>query len=347
MFPTTDANIESPKLPGVSVVICCYNSASRVSETLKHISKQQVGDIISWEIILVDNASSDDTQEVAKKCWSLLDVNVDLRIVCESKPGLSYARERGILDAKFDIIIFCDDDNLLCDTYVQTAYRIMTENTSIGIAGGWCEANVESSFANWMVPFLPALAVGKPAAKTSYLAKAGKCVNGAGMIVRNQHYQYIKEKGFYSLLDDRKQNTLSSGGDTELCWAMIYAGYEIYFDESLFFKHVIPSTRLKKEYFLKLTLTSLYPVIILSIYSFVFWHYRAGFANFFRNDMFRRITALLYYSPRMAFGKYPLYSSIVFRQNLKVLGLLVRKFAKVKDDFNRIKNLRQELIKAR
>lgn len=52
---------------GVSIVICCYNSASRLPETLQHIAEQEVAANISWEVIVVDNASTDNTQEIAKK----------------------------------------------------------------------------------------------------------------------------------------------------------------------------------------------------------------------------------------------------------------------------------------
>lgn len=329
---------------GVSVIVCCYNSALRISETLKCLSKQIVEDITPWEIILVDNASSDNTQEVVKNLWITLNVKVNLKIIYESKPGLSYARERGINEARFNIIIFCDDDNLLCASYVQTSYRIMTENSNIGIAGGWCEAVLENPLDKWMIPFLPALAIGRPAPETAYLAKKGKFVNGAGMIIRHHYYQQIKAKGFNSLLEDRKQNTLSSGGDTELCWAMMYAGHEIYFDESLFFKHVIPASRLKKEYLLKLTLSSLYPVAVLSIYSFIFWNYNTGFTKFVLKAAIKRIFSLFYYAPRMIFGKYPLYCSVVFQQNLKILGIFVSNLSKVKEDFNNVKRLREKLL---
>ena len=339
--------IESVEQLGVSVVICCFNSASRISNTLKYLSKQRIFDTISWEIILVDNASSDNTREIAATFWRSLNTSINLRIVQEHRLGLSYARESGIAEANFSIIIFCDDDNLFCDTYIQTAFRIMTENTSIGVCGGWCEADVEVPFDKWMIPFLPALAVGKPYSKSMYLGKIGKCVNGAGMVIRNQYYQNIKNKGFRSLLEDRKQNILSSGGDTELCWAMMYAGYEIYFDEVLYFKHLIPPTRLTNEYLLKLTLSSLYPVILLSIYSFVHWTYPARFSNFFLKEIINRIYAIFYYLPRMVFGKYPFYCSVVFRQNLKTLWLLISKFSNVKSDFNRIRDLKQRLSKDR
>ena len=330
---------------GVSVVICCYNSALRIADVLKHLSKQKIDDSIDWEIILVDNASTDNTQEVVAQFWDSVNQKPPLRIVQERKPGLSYARERGMAEAKFNYIIFCDDDNWLCDTYVQTAYQIMAKDPNIGIAGGWCEAETDQTIESWTVPFLPTLAIGRPAEKTTYLATRGKFVNGAGMIIRKDHFESIKARGFYSLLDDRKHNTLSSGGDTELCWAMMFAGREIYFDDSLFFRHFIPPGRFKKDYLLKLTLSALYPSIILSIYSYVYWNNTAGFITFFLKELLKRVHSLFYYGPRMIAGRYPLYCSVVFRQNLKILGLLLTQLSRVKKDFHQIKNFIHSLSK--
>ena len=52
---------------GVSVVICCYNSAERLPRTLTHLAAQRVSEKLPWEVIVIDNASQDKTGEVALK----------------------------------------------------------------------------------------------------------------------------------------------------------------------------------------------------------------------------------------------------------------------------------------
>ena len=52
---------------GVSVIVCCYNSAQRLQETIKHLAQQQVPALINWEVIIVNNASTDATYEIALK----------------------------------------------------------------------------------------------------------------------------------------------------------------------------------------------------------------------------------------------------------------------------------------
>jgi len=53
--------------PGVSVVICTYNGAERLPETIRHIANQTVPAHIPWEFIVVSNACTDNTEEVTRE----------------------------------------------------------------------------------------------------------------------------------------------------------------------------------------------------------------------------------------------------------------------------------------
>ncbi|MBK6397553.1 MAG: glycosyltransferase [Bacteroidetes bacterium] len=56
-------------MQGISIVICCYNSESRIKETLEALQMQEVGNDIKWEVLLVDNNSTDKTIEVSEMIW--------------------------------------------------------------------------------------------------------------------------------------------------------------------------------------------------------------------------------------------------------------------------------------
>ena len=97
----------------LSVIICCYNSENRLPETLKHIAKQNIKEGIKWEVVIIDNNSSDNTSNTAKSEWDKHKTNIPLRIITEPKQGLIFAREKGVNEATYDILIFSDDDNWL------------------------------------------------------------------------------------------------------------------------------------------------------------------------------------------------------------------------------------------
>jgi glycosyltransferase involved in cell wall biosynthesis len=52
-------------MSGVSIIICAYNASKRIVPTLQHLQNQQFNKPISWEVIVVDNASDDNTSEIA------------------------------------------------------------------------------------------------------------------------------------------------------------------------------------------------------------------------------------------------------------------------------------------
>src|SRR5437773_6033620 len=115
---------------GVCVVICCHNGGKRLARTLAHLADQVVPPEIAWEVIVVDNASTDGTADVAAACWSNC---VPLRIISEPRLGLTYARERGFREAKYEFISFVDDDNWVSPEWVRTVFRLMCDHPDVGI----------------------------------------------------------------------------------------------------------------------------------------------------------------------------------------------------------------------
>jgi glycosyltransferase involved in cell wall biosynthesis len=55
--------------PGVSIIICCHNSAKLLPQTLAHLKAQKNEANVAWEVIVVDNASTDETSRVSLSLW--------------------------------------------------------------------------------------------------------------------------------------------------------------------------------------------------------------------------------------------------------------------------------------
>ena len=132
-------------------MICCHNSASLLPATLDHLARQKVDPSISWEVIVVDNLSTDNTASVAHRSWTA-GSRAPLRVVAEPRLGLSYARASGIANARYDIITFVDDDNWLCPSWVETVHGVMAEHPEVGALGGINEPAFETVRPAWFGP---------------------------------------------------------------------------------------------------------------------------------------------------------------------------------------------------
>lgn len=236
---------------GISVIVCCYNSAARLPATLQHLSGQITETNLDWEIILVDNNSTDNTATVASDYWQQLPVGKQLSIVSEPTPGLSFARDKGVHAAMYNIIIFCDDDNLLEPGYVQQAYNLVNKTKGLGYAvwGGKIVPyfNSSTTVPSWFEEEKANYVVGEQGIKSGDITARGY-IWGAGMVLLKSVYLTIISQRFPSLLRDRTGQELSSGGDAEICLRTIIAGYKLYYDASLLLNHYIPEARLTPAY---------------------------------------------------------------------------------------------------
>lgn len=230
----------------VTVIICCFNSASRLSPTLEHLAKQKLQGL-NCELLLVDNNCIDNTVDLAVKVWTENESPFPLKVVEESNPGLSNARKAGVLAAKGEIILFCDDDNWLDQNYLKLAFEIVTNNRDIGVLGGRSIAVFEGEEPVWFSTYQSAFAVGVQSL-TSGDISSRKYLWGAGAVVRKSVMIRFYEAGFRNYCTGRVKEALLSGDDSEICRWHLLVDLKLWYDERLFFKHYISKSRLTKVY---------------------------------------------------------------------------------------------------
>lgn len=236
---------------GISVILCTYNGKARLEKTFEYLLQQKL--TIPAEVLLVDNASIDGTKSYSDTWWeNHHHPHLEYRSLSQPIPGKSYAQDLGYSEAKYEYLLVCDDDNWLCDDYLQTAFEVMESNASIGALGGWCDAAFESEKPIWFDQFARFYAVGKQGSESGDITDKKGCLYGAGMVIRKSHWLALKENGFNHILSCRKGNSLSSGGDTEYSFALRLLGYELWYDERLFFTHFMSDGRLNLDYLSRL-----------------------------------------------------------------------------------------------
>lgn len=235
----------------VSIVICCYNSAPRLPETIRHLLAQEVPAGLLWEVIVVDNACTDNTTEVALSRWPD-DALAPMRVVSEPEPGLSNARRKGFEVAQYELVSFVDDDNWVAPNWVRLVSEIMTAHPEVGALGGRTEAVFEDEPPWWFECFQQQFVVGRQQEKTGSISIDRGYLWGAGLTIRKTAWVRMVANGFQSLLSDRKGEALVSGGDNEIGYALILSGWKLYYDSDLCLKHFMPSSRMNWSYLRKL-----------------------------------------------------------------------------------------------
>lgn len=229
---------------GISILVCCYNSSKRLPDTLRHIANQNVSDEFLWEVILVDNASTDDTSALAIQVWNELHSPTNLILLSETRPGKSYALELGYNTSQYEYIVICDDDNWLPPAYIKHAYELIDIHPDVGLIGGKATPYFEAEEPHWFTEFQVYFGCGSQ--------KNFPIPYGAGSIIRYTHLYNLYGKGFTSLLSDKKGNNLGAGGDTELGFALLFSGSKIINTDDLTFNHFMTKNRLTEKYLRRL-----------------------------------------------------------------------------------------------
>ena len=248
--------------PGVSVIVCCYNSEKRLPQTLECLAMQQLPTDFRWEVIIIDNASADDTSGVAEREWAKHeDVGANFTLLKEPAPGKNYAFKKGLLASRYEYILTCDDDNWLCPTYVFDAFTIMNADCTIGALGGFGIFEPEQPVNKEIQGFLSYYVNG-----SQTWATTDHWVYGAGSVYRKSLLLSLFNGGWRQITTGRKGKSLICGEDVEICFMIYLCGYRIIADDRLKFNHYVPLTRQSTAYIIDLSFWLSYSHVLLNSY---------------------------------------------------------------------------------
>jgi len=118
----------------LSVIICTRNRCEKLHLVLNSFRTINIPDGLQWEVLIVDNGSTDET---AKICKSFLSKNTQkYRYVYEGKKGKSNALNRGIREAKGDILAFTDDDCIVDSSWFKAIMDEYNSDPELKLLGG-------------------------------------------------------------------------------------------------------------------------------------------------------------------------------------------------------------------
>jgi glucosyl-dolichyl phosphate glucuronosyltransferase len=225
----------------VSVVICTRNRADSLRQTLESLFCAGSLEASDWEVLVVDNNSSDHTTDVCREFQQRNPGH--FRFLMERRPGKSYSLNTAIVASKGDILAFTDDDVLCAPDYIQSIRTFFVQHQA-DAAQGRVLLDCEGGTPDWLDPYL-GLTIGWRDCGDTVIDLTGTLC-GVNMIVRAEVFQ--KVGGFAPELGP---GGAGMGEDTEISLRMRKAGCRLVYAPQILLKHRLLRKRLTKSHFRK------------------------------------------------------------------------------------------------
>lgn len=234
----------------ISVIICTYNRDKYIYHVLESLAQNDYPRE-GFEIVVVYNNCTDNTSsEVARFASSYPDVC--LRCFNETEQGLSYARNRGLREARGDILIYVDDDAFVGENYLSGYAELFERRKDISAAGGPVIPYYESgSEPDWMTFHLRCLLTGYVYFGEKERDFPGdKYPCGCNSAFRASVFE---KTGPYNVNLGRKGNDLGGGEEKDIFRKMEMAGLKYIYTPACRLYHSIPKYKVEPEYFDRVT----------------------------------------------------------------------------------------------
>ena len=233
----------------LSIVVATYNRAQSLLRTL-HSVVGQTAPAEKWECVVVNNNSTDNTEALFAE-FAATNPTFDLKIVTETKQGLSNARNCGIAASKGEYIAIVDDDETLEDTFAESYIEFFDAFPSAMAAGGAVKACYESARPRWMSHFTEQM-IANPLdldiAVTIF--PNSRVPAGGNMAFRREVFDRV---GLFNPKLGRNGQSLVGGEENDLFARLRREGELLYFVPNAAIYHHIPDSKLTDDYFDRLS----------------------------------------------------------------------------------------------
>jgi glucosyl-dolichyl phosphate glucuronosyltransferase len=231
----------------ITAIVCTFNRCQSLSKALDSVAAQVLPESVEWEVIVVDNNSSDQTREVAQDYCRRYPRR--FRYLLEPQQGKSHALNRGIRETHGDVLAFLDDDVTVESTWLYNVTAPLKDSAWAGV-GGRIAPPIDFSPPSWLALEGPydlggILALFDKGRKGTELTEAPF---GTNMAFRKQIFE--KYGLFRTDLGPRPGSEIR-GEDTEFGRRVLKGGERLWYEPSAVVHHPVPENRLQKQYFLR------------------------------------------------------------------------------------------------
>ena len=233
----------------LSLIIATYNRAAQLLVSLQSLAGQ-TADNEMWECIVVDNNSTDNTHAVFES-FAAQHPHLRLKIVCETRQGLSHARNRGIAESCGDYIAIIDDDEHVNPDFIKAYTDLFDAHPEYSVAGGRVIAEYPDNVRPQQISPLVEQALANPMDYGDKVRPfpAGRIPAGGNMAFRRET---LLRYGCFEVSLGRTGKQLTGGEESDLFERMASDGIEFIYVPDAVIWHVIPQSKLSLDYIRRL-----------------------------------------------------------------------------------------------
>lgn len=229
----------------ITVILCTYNRCASLAAALESAAACIVPHAASWQVLVVDNNSTDQTPQVVA---GFIERHPGrFRYLFEPKPGKSHALNSGIREASGDVLAFMDDDVAVDSHWLENLTAVLRNPEWAG-AGGRILPERSFTLPDWLlIDNRYALA---PLAIFDLGSEAGELHEspfGTNMAFRRQVFEKVGD--FRTDLGPRPGSE-ARNEDTEFGDRVLAAGFRLWYEPRAIVYHSLPVHRLQRRYFL-------------------------------------------------------------------------------------------------
>lgn len=229
----------------ISLIVATYNRSAALVELLESVARQSLTGS-AWECVVVNNRSTDNTEE-AFKSFTERYPQLHFRLLYEEKQGLSHARNCGIRAAEGAIIAFVDDDERIHRDFLHSYVELFAMHPDCAAAGGPVVATYEEQPRPcWMSRFTE-----EPIANPMDWGDRvrpfprGRIPAGGNMAFRRE---ILARYGRFNPALGRVGERLIGGEESDLFARLRAGGEQILYTPGAVMWHLIPARKLSFDY---------------------------------------------------------------------------------------------------
>ncbi len=224
--------------PDVTVVLCTYNRCETLRDALDSLMCQDTGGTFSYEVIVVDDASTDATPDIMRA--AVARSPVPMRCVAGSGGGMACAQNKGIRESSTEWIAFFDDDAVAEPTWLRELLACAAE-TNAEVVGGAVRLLLPDAEVQKISPICR-LTLGA----TEEGRELGRCIPKGFPPSMN----LLVRETVFKALGQFDESMTRGGSDCEFGARVCRAGIEAWFTPRAIVHHDVPAYRLKESYLL-------------------------------------------------------------------------------------------------